>query len=371
MRAFIASVEHGYGDRREAAAAAVRSVGGEVVRAEALSARPDTPQQACLAAVRQSDVVVLVMGTAYGARQSSGLSATHEEWKEAQREGKPVLAFIEDVEERQREPLQVAFVQEVEDWTGGHFRETFSSAMELQEKVTKALLGLANGTASIDADELRSRAEAALPTRRPEFSGRATIAVSVASGPRRQVLRPSAIEDRQLATKLQQDAMFSANAPLDRQSSTEARVENGVLCIRQNSAWVALGEDGTLVVAQSAIRDHGDRAALPTIITEDLREAIERALRFAANTLDQIDPNRRLTHVLVLAVVTDAGDRSWRTRAEHARSPNSASFGGDPSGVVVPSDPSPVRRDAFLNESSRIAQDLTVLLRREAESRLW
>ncbi len=81
MRAFIASVEHGYGDRREAAAAAVRSVGGDVVRAETLSARPDTSQQACLAAVRQSDAVVLVMGTAYGARQSSGLSATHEEWQ--------------------------------------------------------------------------------------------------------------------------------------------------------------------------------------------------------------------------------------------------------------------------------------------------
>lgn len=369
MQVFIASVEGDYLDRREAAAAAIRSVDGEVLRAEDLGALPNTPQQACLAAVRQSDAVVLVMGAIYGAQQSSGLSATHEEWKEAEREGKPVLAFIEKVGEGQREPLQIAFVQDVEDWTGGRFRETFSSTMELQEKVTKALLGLADSASSVDIDDLRSRAGTALPTQRSGFSGRTTIAVSVASGPRRQILRPSEIEDRQLATTLQQDAMFGPNAPLERHFSTEAAVENGVLRIQQNPAWVALGEDGTLVVAQSAIRDHDNRVALPTIIIEDLQEAIERALRFAANTLDQIDPSQRLTYVLALAVVTDAGGRSWRTRAEHARSPNSASIGGDPSGVVVPSDPSPVRRDAFLSESSRIAQDLAVLLRREAESR--
>ena len=46
--------------------------------AEDFGARPDSPQVACLTGLRQSDIVVLIVGEHYGAVQPSGQSATHE-----------------------------------------------------------------------------------------------------------------------------------------------------------------------------------------------------------------------------------------------------------------------------------------------------
>ena len=92
MRVFISSVITGYEHFRDAVAAAVVSLGHEVIRAEDFGASPDTPQQACLGGVRDADVVVLLVGARYGAVQPSGRSATDEEYREA-RESKEVLVF--------------------------------------------------------------------------------------------------------------------------------------------------------------------------------------------------------------------------------------------------------------------------------------
>ena len=79
-------------------------------------ASAETPQQACLDGVRQSDLVVFLLSSAYGQLQTSGLSATHEEYIEA-RETKPVLVFLHDGVEL--EPEQKNFIQQVRDWSGG------------------------------------------------------------------------------------------------------------------------------------------------------------------------------------------------------------------------------------------------------------
>jgi Domain of unknown function (DUF4062) len=95
MKVFVSSVIRGFEPFREAAVEAVRVLGHEPVRAEDFGASPDSPQQACLAGVRASDAVVLLLGARYGARQASGRSATHEEYLEA-RERCPVLVFVQE-----------------------------------------------------------------------------------------------------------------------------------------------------------------------------------------------------------------------------------------------------------------------------------
>ena len=94
MRVFISSLITGFESLRDAAASASATLGHEPVRAEDFQASPDSPQQACLAGVRGSDVVVLILGERYGVVQQSGLSATHEEYRVA-RESRPVLVFIQ------------------------------------------------------------------------------------------------------------------------------------------------------------------------------------------------------------------------------------------------------------------------------------
>ena len=89
-KVFISSVIAEYTEHREAVAAAARAVNCEVIRSEDFNARPETPQQACIHALRMSDIVVFALGATYGKHQSSGLSATHEEWREAIEEQKPI-----------------------------------------------------------------------------------------------------------------------------------------------------------------------------------------------------------------------------------------------------------------------------------------
>ena len=79
--------------------------------------------------MRDADVVVLLMGERYGAVQPSGLSATHEEYREA-RDRKPVLVFVEEC--AAREPAQQVFLEEVQQWETGHLRVPYSSPETLR-----------------------------------------------------------------------------------------------------------------------------------------------------------------------------------------------------------------------------------------------
>ncbi len=76
-----------FGPLREAACSAITLLGCEPARAEDYAASATSPRVACLAGVRASDAVVLILGSEYGsASQESGLSATHEEYREAREE---------------------------------------------------------------------------------------------------------------------------------------------------------------------------------------------------------------------------------------------------------------------------------------------
>ena len=270
MKVFISSLIKGYEAYREAASAAARALCLEVIRAENFGARPETPRQACLAEVRDSDVLVLVLGAAYGHVQDSGLSATHEEWREAVREHKQVLVFVENTEDR--ELKQEAFLSEVESWFAGRLRDSFDSPEELQEKITQALFHLITSQGNVDVSEIRGRAKAALSIQRNIHSVRNALSVAVAAGPRRKIIRPSRIEDQQLGSDLQQRAMFEQKV-LDQRAETRHKVVRDRLIIEQDRAMICLDEFGTLLIRQSVVREVDIHpAALPAIIEEDVQK---------------------------------------------------------------------------------------------------
>jgi hypothetical protein len=64
------------------------------------------------------------------------LSATHQEYREARDRG-DVLVFIQ--EGVTREPLQEAFIREVQSWSGGQYTANFSTPDELHDGVIRAL----------------------------------------------------------------------------------------------------------------------------------------------------------------------------------------------------------------------------------------
>jgi hypothetical protein len=100
----------------------------------------------------------------YGDLQPSGLSVTHEEYREAKARCH-VLAFVQrDIE---REAAQQAFVDEVRSWAGGVLTGDFASSETLQDAVTRALheLELAQQTGPLDEAEMAERARALIPDR--------------------------------------------------------------------------------------------------------------------------------------------------------------------------------------------------------------
>ena len=366
MKLFISSLIGGYEAERAAVGHAASALRWELLRAEDFGARPETPQQACLQAVREADAVVLVLGHRYGAVQQGGLSATHEEWQEAKRTQKPVLVFVEDVPNRER--AQDGFVNDVQDWAAGRLRESFRSPDELRDKVTRALADLA-ATGLADDQEMSERALAALPERRQNMLGSGPkLVVAIAAGPRQQVLRPAEIEDSRLIDDLQREAMFGPEATLSRSAATDRRLEGNRLRIVQDNAEVTVDEDGTVTITRPAFTtaDRRETTMIPSVIEEDLRDAGAGALRFAFVVFERIDPMHRLTDAVPAAALYNAGHTPWRTRAEAAANQNSATMSsgrGEP-GPVTRS-PAAVRRAALARDAERIAEDLVVLLRRQ------
>ena len=206
MKVFVSSLISGLEPIRRAARAAVTALGHQPVMAEDFGAKASSPQVACLDSLRQSDVVVLILGDRYGAVRPSGLSATHEEYHEA-RGRKPVLAFVQ--EGVTPESAQAAFISEVQSWEGGLFRAGFSGPDDLQSAIIRALheWQLANAVGPLDPSELLARALAPMPReQRGYFTGTTSLIVSIAGGPTQSILRPAEVEDSALADALLQTA---------------------------------------------------------------------------------------------------------------------------------------------------------------------
>ena len=142
---------------RDAARSAIDTLGLQAVMAEDFGASPNAPRTECLAAVRDADVMILILGSEYGQPLASGLSATHEEYREA-RESTPVLAFVHKCSVRTGD--QARFVDEVREWESGHYTGSFTDAAELRDNMFRALFEFQGAveTMPLDAEALNDRA---------------------------------------------------------------------------------------------------------------------------------------------------------------------------------------------------------------------
>lgn len=365
MRFFISSVISGFEAERESAMRAVRALRHEAVGAEDFPSSSESPQTACLAGVRQSDAVVLIMGERYGALQASGLSATQEEYREA-KDNAYVMAFVQSgvtPETRQQD-----FIAEVQGWEKGRFTEAFSTTEELHDAVTRGVheFLLLNESLPLNEDQLIERASALLPESR-QTSG-ALLAVAVSPGPVRAVLRPAELEAQDLARALQAETLTGEFAVLTTAAGTQVSVHVDAMELAQPEAQrlVRLDESGRILVTRPAVEHDRGRSGVTSLIEEDIRELIALALGFSARVLDRIDPVNRLSHFAVLASLSGAGYLPWRTREEQEASPNAASMGRGGTDIVRASlTPAVRRRPALTHDAHTLAEDLTVRLRRE------
>ena len=270
-----------------------------VIAAEDFGASPGSPQQVCLAGVREADVVILLLGARYGTPQASGLSPTHEEYRAA-RGTKPVLVFVQaDVT---FEPGQEKFIEEVGGWEGGTYRESFDTPASLRKAVIRALHDweLSQQAGPVNEEELVARAAALLPTRPSSVVGTSLLHVAVAGAPAQQLIRPGNLDDPALHSEMEQQALYGQLPVLDRGRGVETSVSGISLAVRQGNAEITLNEQGSIRITRPA-RDAGGRGfstvGIPSLIEEDVRDRVAAAIHYASWLLDRVDPTRRLSKV--------------------------------------------------------------------------
>jgi hypothetical protein len=226
--------------------------------------------------------------------------------------------------------------------------------------------------AADDTQDLLQRAQDAVP--QPSgTAGAGTVLLAVSAGPSTVILRPAQLRDSSVHGVLLQLAILS-NAPvLDLSNATRTEHTPRSVTLRQDRAFVTVDSRGTVAVGGPASED--PRAMLPTIIEEDIRDRLERAIRFTARVLDRFDGQGRLTHLTPIAALVGAGAIGWRTRAEHQANPNSMRISsglmrsGHSTRLLARLDP-PVRpRTALEAEAATLAEDLTVHLEAEVNVR--
>jgi len=138
VRIFISSTRTGLEEERDALPGLIMALGHEPIMFEQFTAKTTPSREACLAAVQASDAYLLLLGPNYGwTWEETGLSATHEEYRSAQARGLPRIVFRKAGIEH--EPEQQAFAKEVEAYSTGLFRASFSTTAQLLTEVTKAV----------------------------------------------------------------------------------------------------------------------------------------------------------------------------------------------------------------------------------------
>lgn len=364
MKVFISSLITGMEEHRAAAREAVETLGYDAVTAETFAAKPQTPQVACLDGVRQSGLILLLLGAEYGVKQKSGLSATHEEYRDA-KGNRPVMAFVRS--NITPDPAQAAFIKEVESWETGLFRGNFSTPHELRTQITRAIHAwqLSNATGPLDTKALSIAAltAASAEVKKHQQSHPALI-LAVAVGPAQLVLRPSEMENPRLSKELLEKALFGQFPIFSHAYGNETDVEGNCLVIQQARGvrTVQLDPEGNLLFRLELERDNGF-----ALIKEALEQQLLNSLGYAAMVLDRIDPTQKLTHVSLAVALAGANYIIIRTQAEHNASPNSYQMSGGwgrEENNPVQLQPAHRPRAALTHEVETLAEDLVILLRR-------
>ena len=374
---FVSSVIQGFEEFRNAAADGVGLLDHEEVIAEQFPALPNSPQSACLASLREADVMILILGERYGATQESGLSATHEEYNQARNCSIPVLVLIQ--EDIDPEPDQARFIAAVRNWTAGSLSANFRTPHDLQNAVVRALRSLERTQEREppgDEDALERVLARIDAMGVPSWSAsEPTLVVAVAGGPRRQILRPSELEDEALSKQIEQEARFGSYPLFYGTQGVTTSLDNNALILSDEQfnttspTSLLVDEEGTIRVARAAYRRReGDRFSIPSLIEEDVQDDIRASLGLVDGMLGRIDPSQSLNRVAIAAAILgQVSHLPWRTRAEHNASPLSASLGWGRSDDPIQVNLNQTTRDRSEltgQAADRVAQDLTVLLRR-------
>jgi len=151
MKVFISSVTYALRAERDGLAALLQVVPPyQPLRFEDFKAQDRSSREACLAGVDACDVYVLLLGPRYGEPlPDSAMAPTEEEFEQARRLGKPILAFVKEIDEPD-EPRQAQFKARVQSYVNGYFRDAFTDPQSLNLAVLAALKEMSEAAVGLE-----------------------------------------------------------------------------------------------------------------------------------------------------------------------------------------------------------------------------
>jgi len=367
MKIFISSLITGMEAIRSAVREGIEILGYDAIMAEDFVAQPNSPQVACLQGLRNSALVILILGDSYGAKQANGLSATHQEYREA-KDKYPVIAFVQNIEIKDHE--QAEFIKEVQGWEKGLFRGDFTTSDQLKNNVIRAIHSwdLSTAVAPLDSDSLNVVAVSAVLDAINTHNNSSQLILSVIAGPIQPILRPSEIEKSQLAEDLLQAALFGEKKIFETNIGSSNKIEKDSLVLYQNEIRsIKLDPQGGLLFGFNVLDQSRDGFGSGSVmITENVENQIKRCLFYAAWVLDKIDPTHRLTHVSMAIGFTGHSHLIMRTKAEQDASPTSYTYRHSNSTTNKPIQLTPPHRlrAALSNDTNTLTEDFITLIKR-------
>lgn len=380
MKVFISSVIGEYEEYRTAAREAVRLVGEAPVMAEYdFGAKPMSPREACLGGVRESDVYIGLFGSRYGYVADRGVSATEEEFEEAQREGVPILVFVEEGE---KEPGQEELLGRMKDYGEGYFIDSYDSPMKLRDSLVKALVKLQRQESGSgrDAAEAGALLEAtSAPMSRGTLQEPRVVVGICASQENIEIVRRAELGSEEVKKTLLQEALVGKASVMEAALGYEESVEEEVIrwvqpkgsMGRLAEALLEMRVDGEIQVGRSLVTKESRRSrTAPSMLRhflideERLNEVVRTALRFTHKAYQSFDQGSRITAVYaqvrlgglankMLGIPPEDGPSSVTVPMHTLREP-----------LIVPKQPMRISR-SDLTEAGDAAEDIVELTRRQ------
>lgn len=363
MRVFLSSVIAGFEYERAEAAQALEMLGHDVIRAEDFGASPLSAQFTCLDGVRGSDLMVLVLGGRYGHVQDSGVSATHEEWREAVTNNLPVLAFIVGDE---HEDAQSEFIREVTHWSAGSYVEFIAEPTDLRSGIARRMKEHEVREASALTLDEHSLTQSAINLF-PETSQSPVISLAVSGWPDQPHLGAADMVGDALGRAMMSTALTGDHAVLATTVGITTDKNAGRITLSEHSPGlgvVDLFADRRIHIVQSAVTTRPG-LSWSSLIEEDLVGLFTNAFLVASELMDHIDVPQRLSSVAVAAALTGAGYTPWLTESEAAHATSVSLPWGAAEQLIATVNPS-VRPIRALNlEAVELATELVLRLRDE------
>ena len=299
----MSSVVLGFEEFRQAAREGIEAAGGEPVLVnEDFPAAAASSRNVCLEAVESSDYLLTIIGQRSGWTAPSGKLVVQEEFEEARRHKRPVIAFIQDGVARDEDAQR--FERQVSDYITGNFRRTFRTPAELRREVEASLAPLL---------ALSKRAAMSRP-QRDHFSSihqvQSVAMLRFVLTPERdeEVLDPVRLLSREFGKRVM-ELGHGGNEPLfSYETAKHSKVEGGVLVIEQSPpstrhgaglfVLLSLFESGEVVIDTNISgRTHRggihDMLGSMVLALEDIESALRQCFTFSRVLYDEIDRFQR------------------------------------------------------------------------------